>query len=280
VNALPAVLPADPIAIPAGSAAVHAAPLGIRNPETVGVLLDKIVFADTGGAAPISVYSFSLKQDNEPITNGLVSAAAVCYPRNRLVERDGVFVLHLAKPIYLAPKAHLDVAVQADLQVPTDDRVISAVGIGRQTPAPPRERWLPYVSNYRGATVDFSQPAGTPFTDTVQGGVLGNPFNYPVSVERVIAAVLVGEDPADLRLGDPQRLWGKYRARISDQHEKFWASRPVSILSLTDQNDRSWPVGITLGAHEGLTLDVEGETTGEVRFAQLHVGLVAYRRIY
>ena len=200
-NALPVCLPATPVTLPANApTGYYNSQYGIKNTEPVGVLIDKIVFSGTDElfgvlGATFSAARIELKWRNELITGiGPVALLGVSWPQNSGAEdytamyRSTISV-KFAKPFYLPPGDVISVSYLNDLMVTGNTPItIYAMAIGQQCPSPPRERWIPYLADF------LSQPyvagSGAVISDQSTPVDLGNPFDTPLVIERLIGRAL------------------------------------------------------------------------------------------
>lgn len=296
LSAHPVVLPASVVefGILEDAGIIRGASEGIWNTESVGVLLDKIVFFTRAGVNQGIDFRVQMRYRNEPITNGLVRLGGIAYPQNTLMEvsqiggsleatAGGTAVVKLARPMYLAPGERIEVAIQNAATGEPVASIFQAVGIGRQAAAAPVERWLPYLATYE--TPDVSQLASDLVSVASTPQDLGNPFATPLEVERIIGRVLGGVLPAqafkDVSAYPPE---DGFQIRISDAQDQFWISAFAPMTAAFNRVDRSWVVGHTLPAHAYLRAEFEitpGWSTAvtSASYARAVLGLVGYRRI-
>lgn len=255
----------------------YAMPLGIRNVEEVGVLIDKLVMSISGVLLP--TVSVELRWRNEPLTNGFVPLPAMTWPQNRLAESSPlarVYTLELARPIYLPPGEYIDAAVRNDLSSGSVSAFV-LTGIGRQA-IEPAERWLPYLTSYFGPA--YTDNSGNAISDQSSPPDLGNPFGVPLYVDRMIGRVLNGASAAALDDLDPTPLWNTFSLRVTDHMGNSWVPMPTPMGIAFNAVDRSWlmhhmmqPKGYLRAEFEG-TANVAG-----LGVSRSVVGLVGYRRI-
>ncbi len=282
----PAVLSAAPIAFTAADpGGTRRAPaFGIRNTERVGVLIHKIVFPVSGvvgNAYPTSL-QVDLRHGIEPLTNGLVPLAGISYPPNRAIEMNYAGTIALARPIYLAPAEELQIAIGNAL-FPATAATIIPTAIGVQVAAPPPEMWLPYLTAYLGPSYLIN--SGAAISDQSNPNDLGNPFDAPIFVERMIGRVLEGLAAAGSFWDDePDAPWGTFLARISDSAGRDWVSDPTPLPTVCSPIDRSWRLGVEMAPKSFLSVEFEGTSSvaaggGGLTQARAILGLMAYRRI-
>lgn len=295
---LPVVLQTDRVLFPTTTplGAYGASPAMLRNYDDRGVLIDKILITAREAASGVpnryasQGVSIRLRWRNEPITNGFVPAVAVSYPRNRYFEHTTV--IHLAKPFYLPPNDFVSVEYRWDLTFPGPAPVpggfnaavyLQTYGIGRQS-LPPAQRFMPYLTAMIGNAVN-GEIAAT-YEQQSETLDLGNPFDRPLHVERLIGRLLacgnVGTDFVN-DLG-PNPIWSLFRARIWDDRENIWVPTPTPLPSVFDLVDRSWLVGVTLPPKSYLTASIEKDVStwnpaSYARYQRAVIGLVGYRQI-
>lgn len=292
LRTLPVVLPASTITFPAGVVAnapvAIAAVQGIRNTESTGVLLDKIVVISSGaatlaGGGPVPV--IELRWRDNQITGGFVTLPAVAWPQDRGVEGQRNYAIKLSKPIYLAPGEIIAVSARSDFFPTLGAPVfVSVVGIGRQCDFPPAERWLPYLCDYVGPA--YAVGGGAVISDQSVPTDLGNPFGTGLVIERMIGRVLAGLSgafPLAFRDDEPRAFWNAYQLRISDHRDNFWVANPTALPLVFNTVDRSWMLNHTLESKGFLRVEFEGianiSDLGIVAFTRAVVGVVGYRRI-
>lgn len=287
LSSLPVVLPASSIVFPTGTAEGQnlaiAATQGIRNTEAVGVLIDKIVVQTTGISTNVSAFPMiNLRWRNYSITDSFIPVTAAAWPQNRLPESRSNYSIKLSKPIYLAPGEFIYVAARSDL-FPTllQAATVSVVGIGRQCAAPPATRWLPFLPDYLGPV--YQSNTGNPIADQSTPADLGNPFDVPLVIERMIGRVLVSTDGIQFDDLTPRQVWNTFQVRISDHRDNFWVATPSPVPIVFSAVDCSWIMNHTLEPKGFLRVEFEG--TANVSdapvsaYARAVVGLVSYRRI-
>ena len=274
LHPMPVVLPANDLLFPNVPLSVRNMQPGIRNTEPVGVLIDRIVFAINGGNVPATSLITELRWGNEPLTNGFVSVSAVGWPQNRLYEFNdpSSVVVKLDRPFYLPPGDYIDVAIRNDFFPSNAATSISVMAIGRQAPEP-AERWIPYLTAYRGPLYQ----AGQAIADQSNPNDLGNPFNVPLSIERMIGRVLISNGTVFSDY-DPDQQWMSFGVKLSDHRDNFWVAQATPFPLVFNTVDRSWLLNHEMEAKGFLRL--EFEALGAITQAALAVvGLVGYRRI-
>ena len=286
LHALPVVLPSAQITIPLNAPnTILSAQPGIRNTESVGVLIDKIVFTCLSTTTVARALYVEVKWNNEHVTNGLVSINAVAWPRNRGVElQTSSFVLECLRPIYLEPGDYLSISISTSGFAGFNPAsTITATAIGRQCSAPPNERYLPYFCAYEGPV--YAVNSGVVISNQSTPADLGNPFSTPLFVDRMIGRVLsIGAGLIGLADRNPSPMWNTFGMRVSDHRDNFWVANPTALPLVCNTIDRSWILHHTLESKGFLRVEFEGianiaDPIVAITQAQAVVGLVGYRRI-
>jgi hypothetical protein len=276
------VLASDVITFPAAfPAAPIAAPIGLKNTDSVGVLIDQLAFSvaftdGTGSAQDIGV---SLRYRGEPLTNGWVSVSAICPVRTEEFDQEGFRVVRLERPLFLAPGEGIDVS-GAMLFGHTVPRIFQVVAQGRFAD-PPETRWLPYFSTFAGAVQD--RTSGALFSSVSTPQDLGNPFKGPLVLERLVGRVLTSTSATGpFGAGIPTVASSPFNVRLSDDQSRWWIPTPTPIHTVVNVLTRSWRLNYTLPPSGFLRVEIEGTATwpaSGVRYAIPIVGMVGYRRI-
>ena len=292
----PVVLPAaagGSVSMTSGVGGPAAFQPGIRNTEAVGVLIDKIVLSSrnsAGGANPEGpgfqlAWLVELRWQNELLTNSFVPLPAVCWPMNRESEYFSRWAIRLSKPMWLEPNDYISVTVRNDLAVEYSPAayVITAAAIGRQCATPPADRWLPFLSAYLGP----SYGTGATISDQSGPADLGNPYDTPLFIERLVGRFFAGDSGGAWWDDDPEPAWVPYNVRISDHRDNFWVPTPTQFGAVFGPTDRSWIVNHTLEPKGFLRVEFEGTANnagitlpqGGTRVSRVVVGSIGYRRI-
>lgn len=252
---------------------------GIRNDGPVGVLIDKIVIRVNNGAVEGAL--IQLRWRNEVLTNGFAVVGAIAHPVNRAYEGYG-FVVRLSKPMYLPPGEFIDVSLRNDLAVGAgglaDNAIVVAIGVQAEEPA---EKWLPYLTSFVGAA--YTNGSGAAISDQSAAPQLGNPFDVPLYIDRMIGRVLECPNGAGVLWQDfdPSPVWSTFLVRISDHLDRFWVPTPTAMPAVFNAIDRSWMLRHSMEAKGFLTVSVEGTAnqTDGTASSRAIVGLVGHRRI-
>lgn len=272
LHPLPIILPTSivyPAVTPNGTEI--SANYGIRNTESVGVLVDKITVV----SAVTSAWHISLRWRNQPITNGFTALAGISYPQNRDEE---VFVasIKLSRPMYLAPGDYISTSLRNDMYL-NPGETVSITAIGRQAEEP-AEKWIPYLTSYTGPIVTDS--SGAAISNQSSPPDLGNPFDTPLFVERMIGRVLTGAAVTQFSDLDPASVWNTHLIRVSDHKDNFWVAQPTPLPLVFNAVDRSWLMNTEIESKGFIRVEEEGTANvAGVGFSRAVVGLVGYRRI-
>lgn len=285
LSPLPAFLAASSVVFPATDAVgtTHRCLQTIRNSEPVGVLIDRIAFGvgNSGGGAGVSV---ELRWRNEPITNGFARIGAITYPLSRANEdAQAGYVVKFAKPFYLPPGENIDVAFRLDYVNTNAMLGFAPMAIGLQA-EPPAERWIPYLTSFTGASQQAQ--SGAAIADRSTPADLGNPFDVPLFVERMVGRVLGATAGAPGNWLDltPGTAWNDFLVRIYDHHEAPWVPTPTPFPLVFSAVDRSWLMNTTMEPKGFLQVTTEGTCVSAAFNAAFPgllpvVGLMGYRRI-
>lgn len=279
-NALPVVLPSAPISFLATDAAgtTRSAQPGIRNTDSVGVLIDQISFTalSTVSNTPTTSLLVELRYRNQPLTSSYVCLAGISWPQNEGVEdpsHGDVATIRFADPMYLAPGEFIDVSIRNDL-VPLNVMTVNVVATGRQAPEPAK-RYLPFLCSYLGP----AYAPGAAISDQSAATDLMNPFPVPLRIERMIGRI-ANNPYTYYSFQPPDAYWLDFSARIYDNHDRYWVSGPVPLPAIFDTNINSWPVNTRLGPRDFLHLEFEGTLSAAAQFNYLAcVGFVGSREI-
>jgi hypothetical protein len=289
----PTILVSAPMT-PAAAGVAIGAPIGIRNNDDVGVLIDQFMFdmptltgvTTAGFAGP--EYAVSLRYKGEPLTNGWVSLPGCCPVQNEQIDRLYGQAVRLAKPMYLAPGEWIDVSVRGDHgNAPTPGgfatfgTTVTAYARGRFAD-PPAERWLPYLATYTGTVLDGTTNVLFSMASTPQD--LGNPFRTPLLIERLVGRVIMGTSAATLNVVIPnQPVWAQFKMILSDDQARLWIPTPTPLYVATNLLTRSWRLNYMLPPQSFLRATIEGTATWNAgigrNFAAPLLGMVGYRRI-
>lgn len=281
LHPLPTILTTR-VRIPLASAGAYVAVVpGLRNTDAVGVLIDSIVF----GCNMISTaqgVQIDLRWHNEQLTAGLVDLLAVAWPwPYPATGATGTVAIKLTRPMYLAPGDFISLgAVSTAGGRAVNDLTVAA--IGRQVAAAPHEVWLPYLQDYIGPT--YAINSGAAIADQSGAADLGNPFDVPLEIERMIGRVMRADPPPPWFIDTlPSPIWSTFTMRVSDHRDNFWVSRFAPLPIVCNGPDRSWilnhqlePKGFVRVEFEGVANVADPDGFHDCR---AEIGLVGYRRI-
>jgi len=306
ISPLPVIIQTDLISFPVATAlgAYGASPQMLRNTDSIGILIDKIIISSPtiaearGGGlaspeAAAQMISVRLRWRNEPLTNGFVPVSTITFPRNRYWEfnnlgagGNGASVIHLSKPMYLGPGDFIAIDFQWTLTSPAliaDPVDIRAYAIGKQSPAP-AVRWIPYLTAFVPPPVDGTVAASDEVISTAQD--LGNPFDRPLFVERMIGRVLASGDEGNDNALDVglNPIWALFETVISDDTDNLWIPDPAPFSTVFDPIDRSWVIGTEIPAKGYLKAAISKDASiwnAAVydTFQRPVIGMIGYRQI-
>lgn len=289
MSAQPVVLFSDvtPPLTPSAGVTVQYA-VRLRNTDSVGVLINKLVFS---GTRTPETFGVRLSYQGIPITNGWILVHSFCWPQTEFGENRRNFVVslpiggpavRLAKPLYLGPGEWIDVSFQTQ-QLPVAAS-FSAAAHGYQAASKPTDLWLPYFTEFRGRARNVDTDGGT-FVESSTPQDLGNPFDNDLYIERLIGRAPLGDGVTSAISGNVVGTIGNFfLIGLSDSKDNRWISDRTPLQNAFNPSDRSWRMNTVLAAKQYLRVQVEGAYIGQPApgtklFTPL-IGLVGYRRIY
>lgn len=287
MSAQPVVLVSDRVALPLTTPGVQVVrATRIQNTESIGVLLNRLLFNIAESAAQDNLFYVRLSYQGVPITNGWIPAISFCWPRTEGVEGSAAVgpSLPLALPIYLPPGDWIDVSFSAGLLNTDGAFTVTAAAHGVQSKLPPKEAWLPYFASFMGATRNVDTDGGT-FSESSTPQDLGNPFDTDLRVERLIGRVL-GTDVDSAYFTQATSVpWANFfLVSLSDSQDNLWIPQPTPIPNAFNVVSRSWKVNSVIPAKGYLRATIEGKKLTAAALAAYTymrplLGMVGYRRI-